>query len=430
MLHRLIAAALAAGALLCAPTHANAQNLGLIGPGHVIGNGTSTNPGAATDYSLLSVLGQQCTSAGAFMVSTGGGAAQCSPVAGSNTTINGTLNLSGALTYGGVTLNNAVTGTGNMVLSTSPTIASPTFSGTVAGAGTIPNAVLQNSSITIGSTATALGGTLTSATGRGPNALNIDQLTTHGDSIYTILATDRVVGTSAAFTASRTWTLPAANALNAGQRVVVADYAGGVTATNTLVISRAGSDTINGAGTAVTISAANGAYECFSDGTSKWSCQSMGAASGGGVSSVTAGTGLSGGTITTSGTIAVSLSQVNNSLGGNVSLNNTGTYFDGPSVAQGTSGTWLATGTVTLVDTGGSAQFFCKLWDGTTIIANTSVFTGAANAPGSVALSGYLATPAANIRISCKDVAATTGAIVATEDGTTKASTLSAIRIN
>lgn len=41
----------------------------------------------------------------------------------------GTATLSGALTYGGVTLSNAVTGTGNMVLS-----ASPTFTGTISAA--------------------------------------------------------------------------------------------------------------------------------------------------------------------------------------------------------------------------------------------------------------------------------------------------------
>lgn len=39
--------------------------------------------------------------------------------------ISSTLGLSGALTYGGVTLSNAVTGTGNMVLDTSPTLVTP-----------------------------------------------------------------------------------------------------------------------------------------------------------------------------------------------------------------------------------------------------------------------------------------------------------------
>src|SRR6185437_4572125 len=113
------------------------------------------------------------------------------------------------------------------------------------------------------------------------------------------------VGTNAAFTASRTWTLPAASAVNPGQEIVVADFQGTVTGTNTLVISRAGSDTVNG-GTSVTISAANGAYMLKSDGVSKWTAQALGAAAAGGVSSVTCGTGLSGGTITTSGACALS----------------------------------------------------------------------------------------------------------------------------
>ena len=41
------------------------------------------------------------------------------------TTLTGAATLSAALTYGGVTLSNAVTGTGNMVLATTPTIATP-----------------------------------------------------------------------------------------------------------------------------------------------------------------------------------------------------------------------------------------------------------------------------------------------------------------
>jgi hypothetical protein len=48
-----------------------------------------------------------------------------------------TLSASGALTYGGVTLSNAVTGTGNMVLSTSPTLVTPAL-------GTPSSATLTN----------------------------------------------------------------------------------------------------------------------------------------------------------------------------------------------------------------------------------------------------------------------------------------------
>jgi hypothetical protein len=49
----------------------------------------------------------------------------------------GALTTTGALTYGGVTLNNAVTGTGNMVLSTSPTLVTPAL-------GTPASGVLTN----------------------------------------------------------------------------------------------------------------------------------------------------------------------------------------------------------------------------------------------------------------------------------------------
>jgi hypothetical protein len=131
----------------------------------------------------------------------------------------------------------------------------------------------------------ANGGTAQSsaAAARGSSGLNVESFTGHGDSNYTILAADKVVGSNAAFTASRTWTLPAANAVNPGQPLVVADFQGTVTGTNTLVISRIGSDTING-GTSVTVSSANGAYILWSDGASKWTAQAIGAAAASGVS--------------------------------------------------------------------------------------------------------------------------------------------------
>lgn len=149
--------------------------------------------------------------------------------------------------------------------------------------------------LTYGVLGLSAGGTskTTAAAARASAGLNVEAFTGHGDSIYTILVTDKVVGTNAAFTASRTWTLPAANAVNPGQPLVVSDFAGGVTASNTLVISRAGSDTING-GTSVTISAANGAYLLWSDGTSKWTAQAVGSTVVSGVSSVGGQTGAIG----------------------------------------------------------------------------------------------------------------------------------------
>jgi hypothetical protein len=147
------------------------------------------------------------------------------------------------------------------------------------------------------------------------------------------------------------------------------------------------------------------------------------------VTSVTCGTGLTGGTITGSGTCAVSLSALTSSLGADVLLNNTANYFDGPSVAQGTSGTWWADATVTVVDTTAPNTIWCKLWDGTTVIASGAGTNVNTAQPNRVSLHGFLASPAANIKISCRDSFTTTGKILFNQSGNSKDSTLSVHRI-
>ena len=144
-----------------------------------------------------------------------------------------------------------------------------------------------------------------------------------------------------------------------------------------------------------------------------------------GLKKITAGVGLSGGTDT--GTIAVNLSTLTNSLGADVALNNIANYFDGPSVSQGVTGTWLVFGTVTVTDT--TAAFVnVKLLDGTTVIAAT---TAALNASftAAVSLSGIITSPAGNLRISCRDTTNTTGKILFNNSGTSKDSTITAMRI-
>lgn len=141
---------------------------------------------------------------------------------------------------------------------------------------------------------------------------------------------------------------------------------------------------------------------------------------------ITAGFGLS----CVTSTCAVSLTQATNVLSGDVALNNTSNYFDGPSMAQGTTGTWFASGSVTLEDTTGGGNFNCKLWDGTTVIAsgNANEVSPATNAIV-LHLSGYLASPAANIRISCNDSTHTTGKMVFNVSGNSKDSSIFGIRI-
>jgi hypothetical protein len=147
---------------------------------------------------------------------------------------------------------------------------------------------------------------------------------------------------------------------------------------------------------------------------------------------LTAGNGIAI-TGTTNATIAVSLSEATNSLGSDVNMNNTSNYFDGPSTNCGsacTTGTWFASGQATVFDTAGAATVYCKLWDGTTVIDSAGVNTTGANAPEDAHLSGYLASPAANIKISCRDTSSTSGVIKFNTTGNSKDSTISVHRIN
>lgn len=123
------------------------------------------------------------------------------------------------------------------------------------------------------------------------------------------------------------------------------------------------------------------------------------------------------------------MSAITNSLGVDVALNNTGTYFDGPSIAQGTAGTWFVSGTVTLKDTAGSSGCNVKLWDGTTVIASCFLQTSAALTGLPASLSGFISAPAGNLRISVKDSTTTTGVIQFNSTGNSKDSTITAIRI-
>ncbi len=120
---------------------------------------------------------------------------------------------------------------------------------------------------------------------------------------------------------------------------------------------------------------------------------------------------------------------VTNSIGADVAMDNIGLYFTGPTIAQGTSGTWWASGQVTVYDTGGNTTFLAKLWDGTTVIDSAYYTATAANQAVVISLSGFIANPAGNIRISVNDQGRTTGVIGANLSGNAKDSTVSAIRI-
>lgn len=117
------------------------------------------------------------------------------------------------------------------------------------------------------------------------------------------------------------------------------------------------------------------------------------------------------------------------SLGADVALNNVANYFDGPSVAQGSTGTWFVTASVTAEDTAGAAYINYKLWDGTTVIDSGRTRYDTSGAPRVVTLSGFIAAPAGNLKVSCQDITSTSGVIRFNASGNSKDSTITAFRI-
>lgn len=122
------------------------------------------------------------------------------------------------------------------------------------------------------------------------------------------------------------------------------------------------------------------------------------------------------------------LSVINNSLVGAVTMTTQNTYYDGPSVAQGSTGTWFASGNATVSAVAANNQVLCKLWDGTTVI-DSGTLQPSNSLNVTIPLSGYLASPAGNLRISCTNASASGGTIATTNGIDAKASTISAFRI-
>lgn len=91
-----------------------------------------------------------------------------------------------------------------------------------------------------------------------------------GNTNFSFQITDRLVVSNTAFTAPRTGTLPAANAVSAGRTITFFDTLPAINGANTLTIARAGTDTINGA-TSLVCSTPGGRWDLVSDGDSRWS---------------------------------------------------------------------------------------------------------------------------------------------------------------
>jgi hypothetical protein len=260
--------------------------------------------GSATCAQLPALTGDITTSAGACAttlatVATAGttGSSTAIPVItintkGLTTTITTAAVIAPAGTLSGTTLNATV------------------VTSSLTAVGTIGTGIWQGTAVALGfggsGQSTVLGA-------RGSSGFNIDEATSVGDTNGTISATDRSYFHTA-LTAARTDTLPAANSVNAGQILYLIDFRGVASATNTVTVQRAGSDTVNGGTSFTALNSAYGEANCWSDGSSRWTCSTGAGGGGGGVSSVTiaAGTQISVSgtcTITTSGTCTINLNS-------------------------------------------------------------------------------------------------------------------------
>ncbi|MGD1035907.1 MAG: hypothetical protein ABR878_01685 [Roseiarcus sp.] len=95
-----------------------------------------------------------------------------------------------------------------------------------------------------------------------------NQRTAVSDAAYSALATDRLIAYTA-LTAARIVSLPAAANFPAGTPLAIIDESGSCSATNTITIARAGSDTIDG-GASATLASAYGSLTLESNGANAW----------------------------------------------------------------------------------------------------------------------------------------------------------------
>lgn len=123
--------------------------------------------------------------------------------------------------------------------------------------------------------------------------------------------------------------------------------------------------------------------------------------------------------------------QIENALAANVAMGATGTYYTGPTIAQGTSGRWYVSGHVTVQNTAGGDVVNVKLWDGATVVASTRMHLVSVSGTyyGVAHLSGQINNPTGDLRISVSPVSRTDGAIAYNASGNEADSKITAFRI-
>ena len=111
-------------------------------------------------------------------------------------------------------------------------------------------------------------GQTTALAARGSSGLNIEGITLMVNAAFAMAATDRNIYTSVTLTATRSVTLCAASAVNAGTIITIADAFGAVNGAHWLQVVAGGTDTIAGAG--IVMITAKQQVILQSDGVSNW----------------------------------------------------------------------------------------------------------------------------------------------------------------
>jgi hypothetical protein len=120
--------------------------------------------------------------------------------------------------------------------------------------------------------------------------------------------------------------------------------------------------------------------------------------------------------------------------GGDISLNNTASFFSGPSTGSiGANGqTWLIMAAAFMTDTNGPAQLEAAIYNGSTYIADALVSNGAANFPASATLMAVVTLAGATtFTLQAKDQTSTGGLLRASGSVVSnKATSITAIRLS
>ena len=235
----------------------------------------------------------------------------------------GTLNVANGGT-GATTLTGYVYGNGAGVMTASTTIPTTSLS------GTITNAQLANSSITIGSTSVSLGGTITTLTGTSISG-STNTLSNIGNSSLTN-SSITINGSSVSLGGSVTVTATSTNALTIGTGLSGTSYNGSTAVTiaiDSTVATLTGTQTL----TNKSMSGSSNTFTNIPNGALTNSTIS-GVALGSNLNSLTIGTGLSGTSYNGSGAITIAIDSTVATLTGTQTLTNK--TLTSPSITGGT----------------------------------------------------------------------------------------------